>query len=127
MNLYEVLAFWVIIIHWVFVAYWVGGFFVSSSRYPKFRVVHSAVGIVTFTLQSAFSFKCPLSLVSGYLRELAHPGAADSEYYTPFVVEQLKNIFGFQAPAILITIVTVIGTGLMIVVLLSIRRLRTRD
>ena len=122
MNAYEALALGVDILHLIVIVYWVGGFFVSSSRHPKFRKIHGTFGVVMFTVQLVFSFRCPLVLVSGYLRELAHPGFTDSWLYQPFTVELLKSMFGFQAPDIVITVITAIGTGLMIVTLLNIRK-----
>lgn len=119
MNTYEVLATGVDIIHLIVILYWVGGFFVSKSRYPKFRKVHGIFGVVMFTVQLVFSFRCPLVLVSGYLRELAHPGFTNNWIYKPFTVELLKNVFGFQAPEIVITVIAAIGTGLMVITLLN--------
>lgn len=122
MNAYEALALGVDIIHLIVIVYWVGGFFVSSSRHPKFRKIHGTFGVVMFTVQLVFSFRCPLVLISGYLRELAHPGFTDNWLYQPFIVGFLKSTFGFTTPDIVITVITAIGTGLMIVTLLNIRR-----
>jgi hypothetical protein len=122
MNVYEALALGVDILHLVVIVYWVGGFFVSSSRHPKFRKIHGTFGVVVFTIQLVFSFRCPLVLISGYLRELAHPGFTDNWLYQPFIVGFLKSAFGFTAPDVVITVITAIGTGLMIVTLLNTRR-----
>lgn len=122
MNAYEALSLGVDIIHLIVCVYWVGGFFVSSRRHPRFRQIHGTFGVVMFTVQLVFSFRCPLVLISGYLRELANPGFTDKWLYQPFIVELLKSMFGFTAPDIVITVITAIGTGLMIVTLLNIRR-----
>ncbi len=124
MNIYEVLALGVDIIHLIVIVYWVGGLFVSSHSHPKFRQVHGMFGVVVFTSQLIFSFRCPLVLISGYLRELTNPGFTDKWFYKPFTIELLKSMFGFQAPSIVITVITIIGTGLMIVTLLNIGRLQ---
>ena len=122
MNKYEALAWAVDFIHLIVIVYWVGGFFVSSRRHPTFCKVHSTFGIVMFTVQLIFQMRCPLVLISGYLRELAKPGYSDNWlYYKPFTVELLQKI-GFQTTDIVITVITVIGTALMVVVLLSLRK-----
>ena len=122
MNTYEALALGIDIIHLGVIVYWAGGFFVSSSSHPKFRQIHGIFGVVMFTVQLVFSFRCPLVLVSGYLRELTHPDFTDGWFYNPFTVKLLKSVFGFQAPDIVITVITAIGTGLMIATWLNIKR-----
>jgi Ni/Fe-hydrogenase subunit HybB-like protein len=121
MNKYEALAWMVDFIHLIVIVYWVGGFSVSKFRHPTFRKIHSAFGIVMFTLQLILSMRCPLVLVAGYLRELAKPGFTDNWLYRPFIVELLQKI-GLQTTDILITVITAIGTALMIVTLLSLRK-----
>ena len=125
MNIYNALALAVDILHGLVVIYWVGGFFVSESRYPTFRQFHAIFGVVIFGIQIIFSMRCPLVLISGYLRELANPGSTDSFLYKPFVVEMLKKFFGFEAPAIIITVITLLGTGLMIISLITIKTRKT--
>lgn len=124
MNVFTTLALGVDIIHLIVIVYWAGGFFVSSQNHPKFRQIHATFGVVMFTVQLIFSFRCPLVLISGHLRELANPGFTDTWLYKPFVVELLKNTFGFQTSNIVITVITAIGTGLMVVTILSIRNRR---
>jgi len=120
MNTYEVLAFWVDIIHYILIVIYGGGFFISPSRHPKIRQIHAALGITTLAIQLILSFRCPLTLVSRYLRDLAHPELAnESFYYKPFIVEFLKNTFNFQVSDIIITIIMVLGTGVIIATLFN--------
>ena len=126
MNLYQALALGVDIIHFFVIIIWVGGFFVSASRYPKFRRFHSISGMVTFTAQLVFSFRCPLVLLSGFLRELGNPAMrAEGWLYDPFIVRVLKSTFGFSIPAIAITIASVVGTVLMVTTLLHVKTEKT--
>ncbi len=126
MHAYEALALAVDIIHCFVMVYWVGGFFISASRYPGFRKAHSWFGVAMFAAQVACGLRCPLTLVSGYLRELAQPpqGGASGSYDKPFVVELMKSI-GLQVPDIAVTITVAVGTGFMIATLLHGRKRQT--
>jgi hypothetical protein len=126
MNIYEVLAYGVDIIHIMIIIYWIGGFFVSTSRHPKFRQIHSILGISMFVAQIINNFKCPLVILSSYLRKLAHPELAGNWPNQPFIAKLLNIIFGFQSSDIVITIITAIGTIWMTVILLKIRKQRKR-
>lgn len=126
MNAYGALAIMVDIIHCIVLVYWFGAFFVSASKHPKFREIHNIFVIVILIVQIIFSLRCPLVLLSGYLRELAHPGFTDHWLYKPFVVELLKSAFNFQAPDIAITVVSIIGAGLAIVTLIGIRKRKVK-
>jgi len=119
MNIYEKLAYMVDFIHMLVMIYWASGFFVSADRHPDFREYHSIFCAVMLTIQVILSLRCPLVLVSGYLRELANPGFTKNLYYRPFLVALLQDRFGVSVPAILITIITFIGTGTMLVTFLS--------
>ena len=125
MNVYNALALAVDIIHVLVIIFWCGGFAMSETRYTAFRHWHSIFGVVIVAIQVIFSMRCPLVLMSGYLRELADPGYTDNFLYKPFVVEMLKKIFGFEAPAIIITVIAFIGTGLMIITLIHLRTRKT--
>ncbi len=102
--IYTILAFLVDVIHFVVVGYKTIGFFVSKTECPRFVLTHRIFVINSVFLNLCFGLKCPLSLISGYLRELAHPGYMEGLGYRPFVVEQLKYL-GFDIPDILITII----------------------
>lgn len=106
--LYTTLALLVDAIHVVVKTYWIIGFFVSKKECSRFVFIHRIFVVNTLLLNLLFSFRCPLSLISGYLRELAHPGHAQTSDYRPFVVEQLRY-FGFNIPDILITIIILCG------------------
>lgn len=108
LMIYTILALLVDVIHFVIKTYWTIGFFVSKKECPRFVFIHRLFVANTLLLNLFFSFRCPLSLISGYLRELAHPGYAQGWDYKPFVVEQLKHL-GFQVPDILITIILFCG------------------
>lgn len=67
-----------------------------------------------------FSFRCPLVLLAGYFRELANSGFTDAWLHEPFTIDFLKNTFGFEAPAILAVIASVIVAGMGLFTVLTI-------
>ncbi len=122
MNIYGFLANAVDVFHLASVVFVVAGFFFSKKRYPRLRYVHSLWGIALVPTQAVFGMRCPLLLLSGYLRELAHPGIPTSSYYQPFVATLLKKEFGFNTPDLVITVITVIVGWMAVITLLSLKR-----
>ena len=81
---------------------------------------------MVFCTQLVFSMKCPLTLLNGYLMNLAKPGYANRGPYNPFTIRLLKNVFGFEAPEIITTILLVILIGLGISTFISLRKMRLK-
>ncbi len=120
MKPYDVLAWIVDFLHLLLIAVWVGGWFVSSQRYPVFRQVHSCFGIVIFPLQLLFGMRCPMVVLSAHLRKLAHPEREMGWYMRPFVVRILEDTFGFSIADICVTIAILFGAALAIWTLIAI-------
>jgi hypothetical protein len=119
--LYDALAFTVDFLHICLVVLWFGGWFVSKKRFPTFRRIHSFFGIVIAPTQALFSFRCPMVLLSGYLRQIAHPEHELSYFYKPFVVTALHNYLGFSVSDICVTITLVVGMVIAVWTLLTIK------
>jgi uncharacterized membrane protein YfhO len=109
-------------IHIIVIIFMIGGFFVHKSRHSKFREFHSTFGVVVFMTQLTFSFRCPLTLLSDYLRELSRPDMVNNTIHEPFTIQLLRAVFNFETPAIVISIVTFIGVSMMFVTLISLKK-----
>ena len=121
MVLYNLLAVFVDFIHVLIIIFWVSGWFVSKDTYPTFRRFHSFFGVFLFPIQVLFSFRCPLVLLSGYLRQIAHSNNNLNFYNQPFVVRMLREYLGFRVPDICITIIILLGVGVAMCTLLTIK------
>ena len=122
MNVYVILAWVVDILHWLVVLFWFVGFGISKNQHPRIRKIHGAFALFLFPVQAIFSFKCPLVLLSGYLREIGGVTATNDSFYRPFVITTLKNLFGFTAPDIVITILIIVGSWVSVMTFLCLHR-----
>ena len=121
MVFYDLLAVIVDVLHILLIIVWVGGWFVSKDRHPTFRRVHSYFGIVIVPLQVLFSMRCPMVLLSGYLRELAHPNKDMSWYLEPFIVRTLRATFGFTVSDMCVTMTILMGAVVAVWTILTIK------
>lgn len=120
MTKYKKIALVIDVFHIIVAIFWVGGFFISKEIHPEFRHFHAIFGITVFAMQLLFSMRCPLTLLAAYFEELANPGFVGNKYvYNPFIITVLREYFGLSIPAILIVIITVIGTGFMVITILN--------
>lgn len=118
MNWFLLIAMMVDFIHAIIAVIWIGGFFVSMKKHPEFRKAHSIFGITIFFLQLSLGMRCPLTIISGWLQEMAEPGFTEGKWlYEPFLVRVLNDTFGFQAPEIVFTVAMMTGTALMVITL----------
>ena len=101
------------IAHWVFIVYILIGLPTSvffKTRLPRFALLYRCTSVAQGILFVGFGARCPLTLLSGYLRAMASgttpgsSGAFSENFYQPFLVAQLKQRFGFELPDLIITI-----------------------
>lgn len=98
MNAYTTLARMIEFLHIIVIIVWLGGF-AFYYHYPKFRFFHTTYAVTIFFIQLIFGCRCPLTLLSGYLMEMANPGFTNRRlYYKPFIIELLKKILGLNHP-----------------------------
>lgn len=122
MNIYDALALAVDALHLVVIICWIGGLLLSIDRYPRLRRIHAIFAVSVLATQILLGFRCPLVLLSGYLRELAHPGYTDWWLYQPFIVKVLQKVFGFTVSDVLISVIMVMGTAFAVTTLIIGRR-----
>jgi hypothetical protein len=98
------LAISVDILHIAYIGFILAGFGIPAAKYPDLANIHRITVFCGFAFQAMMSFRCPLSLLSLYLRALAN-GKEPATFFDGFVVRLMKNMFGFGVPEIIITVV----------------------
>jgi len=120
MNTYAVLVWLVESIHVLLVIFFVGGFFVSIDRHRTFRLLHSISLSALLPIQLLFDFNCPLVVLNGRLGELAYPGITGEWRYKSFLVPLVQYLFGINMPEIIVTVATILGCIIAIMMLVYI-------
>jgi len=120
MNTYAVLVWLVESIHVLLVIFFVGGFFVSIDRHRTFRLLHSISLSALLPIQLLFDFNCPLVVLNGRLGELAYPGITGEWRYKSFLVPLVQYLFGINMPEIIVTVATILGCIIAIMMLMYI-------
>ena len=120
MNTYAVLVWLVESIHVLLVIFFVGGFFVSIDRHRTFRLLHSISLSALLPIQLLFDFNCPLVVLNGRLGELAYPGITGEWHYKSFLVPLVQYLFGINMPEIIVTVATILGCIIAIMMLMYI-------
>ena len=120
MNTYVVLVWLVEFIHLLLVIFFVAGFFVSINRHCTFRFLHSISFSALLPIQLLFDFNCPLVVLNGRLGELAYPGITGEWRYKSFLVPLVQYLFGINMPEIIVTVATILGCIIAIMMLVYI-------
>jgi len=120
MNTYAVLVWLVESIHVLLVIFFVGGFFVSIDRHRTFRLLHSISLSALLPIQLLFDFNCPLVVLNGRLGELAYPGITGEWHDKSFLVPLVQYLFGINMPEIIVTVATILGCIIAIMMLMYI-------
>ena len=120
MNTYAVLVWLVEFLHVLLVIFFVGGFFVSIDRHRTFRLLHSISLSALLPIQLLFDFNCPLVVLNGRLGELAYPGITGEWRYKSFLVPLVQYLFGINMPEIIVTVATILGCIIAIMMLVYI-------
>ena len=120
MKTYAVLVWLVESIHVLLVIFFVGGFFVSIDRHRTFRLLHSISLSALLPIQLLFDFNCPLVVLNGRLGELAYPGITGEWRYKSFLVPLVQYLFGINMPEIIVTVATILGCIIAIMMLVYI-------
>jgi len=120
MNTYAVLVWLVESIHVLLVIFFVGGFFVSIDRHRTLRLLHSISLSALLPIQLLFDFNCPLVVLNGRLGELAYPGITGEWRYKSFLVPLVQYLFGINMPEIIVTVATILGCIIAIMMLVYI-------
>ena len=120
MKTYAVLVWLVESIHVLLVIFFVGGFFVSIDRHRTLRLLHSISLSALLPIQLLFDFNCPLVVLNGRLGELAYPGITGEWRYKSFLVPLVQYLFGINMPEIIVTVATILGCIIAIMMLVYI-------
>ena len=120
MKTYAVLVWLVEFIHVLLVIFFVGGFFVSIDRHRTLRLLHSISLSALLPIQLLFDFNCPLVVLNGRLGELAYPGITGEWRYKSFLVPLVQYLFGINMPEIIVTVATILGCIIAIMMLVYI-------
>jgi len=119
MSLYQLLYILIECCHLGIIVFMIGGIFVSSKKHPRFKTFHSVFNIGVLISQVVFSGRCPLSILAAYVGAIGSGRDMSGLLVNPFIVEILKQTFGFSIPDIVITILMFLLALIAVVTLIS--------
>ena len=119
MSIYQLLCILIECFHLGIIVFMIGGIFVSSKKHPRFKTFHSVFNISVLISQALFSGRCPLSIFAAYVGAIGSDRDMSGLLVNPFIVDKLKQTFGFSIPDIVITILMFLLALIAVVTLIS--------
>lgn len=123
--MYNLLAIAVDCVHVVVIIFMLGGIVITNTKNKiliRVKIFHDYFCVLVLVLQIIYGLKCPLVVLSDYLKYLDNPNY--QIYYQPFTEKLFMKLFGISISSNLILLVILLLAVLGIAHLLTIKKIK---
>lgn len=123
--MYNLLAIAVDCVHVVVIIFMLGGIVITNTKNKiliRVKIFHDYFCVLVLILQIIYGLKCPLVVLSDYLRYLDNPNY--KIFYQPFTEKLFMKLFGISISSNLILLVILLLAVLGIAHLLTIKKIK---